>query len=177
MVSTDRIADTFICKYRPEFLISYGYRYILPTTILNHFLMRAINLHISFLPWNRGADPNFWSFYDDTPKGISIHHLDKGVDTGNILLQREVVMSEDDSLRTSYDRLQESVQQLFKETWSPLLSRTPDSGKCQMPGSGTFHRSMDLQPLRHLLRCGWDTPVIEIRHAGEEARLQRQDEC
>ncbi len=49
-----------------------------------------INLHISFLPWNRGAHPNFWSFYDDTPKGVTIHLIDEGIDTGAIIYQKEI---------------------------------------------------------------------------------------
>ncbi|MCL0081308.1 hypothetical protein M1N64_03665 [Peptococcaceae bacterium] len=50
---------------------------------MDKFQGRAINLHISFLPWNRGADPNFWSFIENAPVGVSIHYLDEGIDTGD----------------------------------------------------------------------------------------------
>ena len=51
-------------------VISFGYRHI-----LNHNLIRKagcpiFNLHMSYLPYNRGAHPNFWSFYDNTPSGV-----------------------------------------------------------------------------------------------------------
>ncbi|HUX61123.1 MAG TPA: formyltransferase family protein, partial [Ignavibacteriaceae bacterium] len=59
-----------------DFIVSYGYRNIIGKPVLDKFQGRAINLHISYLPWNRGADPNLWSFFDNTPKGVTIHFLD-----------------------------------------------------------------------------------------------------
>ena len=41
-----------------DFMISFGYRYIVSKKILDYFKGKAINLHISYLPWNKGADPN-----------------------------------------------------------------------------------------------------------------------
>ena len=61
-----------------DWIVSYGYRYIITQDILDAVRGQAINLHISLLPWNRGADPNLWSFLDDTPKGITIHYIDSG---------------------------------------------------------------------------------------------------
>ena len=45
-----------------DFIIAYGYRRKIETYILNKFPRRAINLHIAFLPYNRGADPNELQF-------------------------------------------------------------------------------------------------------------------
>ena len=47
-----------------------------------------INLHISYLPYNRGSYPNYWSFKENTPNGVSIHHIDDGIDTGPVLVQK-----------------------------------------------------------------------------------------
>ena len=38
-------------------------------------------MHISYLPFNRGAHPNYWSFKDNSPKGVTIHFIDNGIDT------------------------------------------------------------------------------------------------
>ena len=57
-------------------LVCHGYQHILRKPVLDRFPGRAINLHISYLPWNWGAVPNLWSFLEDTPKGVTIHHLD-----------------------------------------------------------------------------------------------------
>ena len=59
-----------------DLVISFGYRKILNKSLLKKLVRPAINLHISYLPYNRGAHPNFWSFIDNTPKGVSIHEID-----------------------------------------------------------------------------------------------------
>ena len=85
----DKITVDYVLENKFNFLISYGYRYVLKKEILDLFPNRAINLHISYLPYNRGSDPNFWSFIDGTPKGVTIHYLDEGVDTSDIIVQRK----------------------------------------------------------------------------------------
>lgn len=144
---------------KADFLISYGYRHILKQDILDLFLPnRAINLHISLLPWNRGADPNLWSFIDNTPKGVTIHYLDSGVDTGDIILQSEVKMYDDDTLKTSYDRLQDSIQSLFKQNWASIKS-----GNCprlKQTGKGSLNKSKDKENI--ILEQGFDTLVAVL---------------
>ena len=51
-----------------DLIISYGYRHIFTNSFLKKVSAPIINLHISFLPFNRGAHPNFWSFVENTPK-------------------------------------------------------------------------------------------------------------
>jgi len=77
--TADKLSAKDVAKQGYSFLVSYGYRHILRKDILDVFPGRAINLHISYLPWNRGADPNFWSFIEDTPKGVTIHYLPESV--------------------------------------------------------------------------------------------------
>ena len=89
-----------------DYLISYNYSHIIKSELLNLFPHSALNLHISYLPWNKGADPNIWSFLDDTPKGVSIHYIDKGLDTGDILGQRELFFdNEKETLESTYTLL------------------------------------------------------------------------
>jgi methionyl-tRNA formyltransferase len=140
-----------------DFLLSYRYRHILPREVLDRFPGRAINLHISLLPWNRGADPNLWSFLEDTPKGVTIHVLDAGIDRGPILIQQEVAHASDDTLRTSYDRLATTIEQLLAENWA--LIRAGGIRPTPQPSKGSLHRSRDKERYMHLLTQGWDTPV------------------
>ena len=49
-----------------DFVVSFGYKHILSKEIINRLGCPIFNLHISLLPLNRGAHPNFWSFYDNT---------------------------------------------------------------------------------------------------------------
>lgn len=137
-----------------DFIISYGYRYIISKDIINRFENRIINLHISYLPWNRGADPNLWSFIEDTPKGVTIHYIDKGIDTGNIIFQELIYYNiKRDTLRTVYKRLTKTIEKSFKETW-------PDIRKNKAKGS--YHNSKDKAVFEHLLIDGWDTKIKDV---------------
>ena len=140
-----------------QYLASYGYRHIIPASVLAMLPNRAINLHISLLPWNRGSDPNLWSFLDDTPRGVTIHVLDAGLDTGPVLAQRPVDYEPEDTLATSYQRLRATTEDLFGEMW-PRLRIDSVSSRPQV-GKGTFHRLRDKEHYAHLLTDGWNTSV------------------
>ena len=79
-----------------DFVVSYGYRHILKPGVIEGLGCPIFNLHISYLPYNRGAHPNFWSFYENTPAGVTIHLIDNGVDTGPIVKQKYVIFKEDE---------------------------------------------------------------------------------
>lgn len=152
-------------------LVSHGYRHILRPPVLDLFPGRAVNLHISLLPWNRGADPNLWSFLEDTPKGVTIHHLDPGVDTGDVIAQREVVMNPGDTLRSSYARLQEEILSLFREQWPAIRAGT--APRTPQATAGTAHRLKDKEPYLDALALGWDTPVADLTAYGVRRGLRR----
>jgi methionyl-tRNA formyltransferase len=143
-----------------DFIISYGYRYIIKPDIVRKFKNKAINLHISYLPWNKGADPNLWSFLEDSPKGVTIHYIDSGLDTGDIIVQKEVQYHEDDTLRTTYERLTQTIEQLFMEYW-PLIREGKVKGIPQ-PMGGSYHKLKDKEKYLHLLTDGWDTPIRNL---------------
>lgn len=48
---------------------------------------------MSYLPYNKGTHPNYWSFIENTPKGVMIHEIDKGIDTGNIIVQKKIKLN------------------------------------------------------------------------------------
>ena len=143
-----------------DFLVSYGYRHILKKDVLDKFPNRAINIHISLLPWNRGADPNLWSFLENTPKGVTIHYIDFGIDTGDILVQQEVDFSAEETLRTSYDKLSRVAQELFKRYWVEI--RDGRIKPKPQPRGGSYHRLQERTQYEYLLTKGWDTPVNQL---------------
>lgn len=158
----DRIEPDMIDRHSITLLISYGYRHIIRREVLDKVPDRAINLHISLLPWNRGADPNLWSFAENTPKGVTIHHLDEGIDTGDIIVQREVSFNNThETLATTYQRLHAEIQELFKQHWHEIKAGTIE--RKQQTGEGSFHLSRDKESLAHLLSDGWDTPVSVLQ--------------
>src|SRR5580692_1329525 len=122
--TADRLDEAFLDRNAADFLVSHGFRHILRPDVLDLFPQRAVNLHISHLPWNRGADPNLWSFIENSPKGVSIHYLDAGIDTGDIIAQKLVEFGAGETLRSTYTRLQEEIAQLFAEHWSRIRAGT-----------------------------------------------------
>lgn len=155
-----------------DVIVSYGYRRIIPKHIIEGFKKPIINLHISYFPWNKGADPNFWSWYDDTPKGVTIHEIDSGVDTGGIILQREVKFGplggrgvRGETLESTYWKLRANIEELFNENWPQLLDmpRIPHSG-------GSSHKLEDLKRIWKFYPRGWDTPVNFVRQSAERQR-------
>lgn len=154
-----KLDPLFIGSY--DFLISYGYRYILKPDVLNLFPDRAINLHISYLPWNRGADPNYWSWVDDTPKGVTIHHIDSGIDTGDIIAQQQVYLPKTHTLASSYRQLQHLMETMFTLVWPYIEMGT--APRFKQVGEGSFHLSKEKPELPN----GWDTPVNCLRRRDE----------
>jgi methionyl-tRNA formyltransferase len=143
----------------PDSLVSHGYRHILKREVFE-LVPVAINLHISYLPWNRGADPNLWSWLEGTPKGVSVHHMDEGIDTGAVIAQRKVEFGPGETLASSYRRLQEEIVSLLKTNWLSIRAGTAEARPQQ--GRGSFHRVADRTAVAHLLTRGWDTPVADL---------------
>lgn len=171
--TSERIMSEFIKYKNIGFIVSYGYRHILKKNILELLPNRAINLHISYLPWNRGADPNLWSFVEDTPKGVTIHYLDEGMDTGDIIVQEEVIFNKDqETLATSYEKLRITIQELFKQHWRDIKS-----GNCKRQkqvGKGTMHKVKDKERIFHLLTDGWNTPVSILEENAADMKMSKQ---
>jgi methionyl-tRNA formyltransferase len=154
----------------PSIAVLHGHRQILTVDEIEKFAL-CINVHISLLPYNRGADPNLWSHLDGTPAGVTIHVVDAGVDTGPIIAQRRVTFPSDATLATSYAQLQETAVALFAETWPAIKAGTYVS--TPQPAGGTSHRSADRARVMHLLHKGWDTPIADLAKARAELALGR----
>ncbi len=157
MITEAPIDFRFIEQYLPAFLVSYGYRHIISPDILWHMGTRAINLHCGYLPYNRGAHPNFWSWVEGTPKGVTIHAIDAGIDTGDILVQREVKLSLTSDFDLTYRLLQLAMVDLFKENWDAIragtIERKPQTMKT------VLHKKADIEPYLKFMPQGWDTPI------------------
>jgi len=138
---SEKLAAQYIEGLSPDMVISYNYRYIISEDVINSMNHRIINLHISMLPYNRGAHPNLWSFLNNTPKGVTIHLVDKGIDTGDILLQKEVCLDEQrETLETSYKHLHNEIQQLFIDNWDDIRCFRVPSKKQPKEGSANSQK-------------------------------------
>ena len=126
-----------------DLVISFGYRYIFKKKDLKKLNRPIINLHMSYLPYNKGSHPNFWSFFDNTPSGVTIHIVDGGVDTGPIVFQKYVnFTSKENTFSKTYEALFHELETLFKDNLHDLLSNNWTATK--QKGAGSHHRTKDL---------------------------------
>lgn len=139
-------------------IVSYRYREKLPFEFLINY--RCINLHTSFLPYNKGAYPNFFSHWDNTPTGVTIHRMSANIDEGNILLQKEVDFRPHITLKNSWEKLNAVVQNLFYEN-IPTLIDSKNHGAEQV-GEGTSHKKKDFEEISPYLKDGWNTLIADI---------------
>jgi len=75
---------------QPDIILSVLFGYKLSSKVLTIPSKGCINLHPSYLPFNRGVYPNVWAIIDGTPAGVTLHYMDEGFDTGDIIAQRKV---------------------------------------------------------------------------------------
>tara|TARA_B100001540_G_C15690962_1_gene589240 strand:- start:436 stop:1020 length:585 start_codon:yes stop_codon:yes gene_type:complete len=110
-----------INKY--DLCISYGYRRILNYKTLKQLKRPIVNLHISYLPYNKGIYPNLNAFINNTPKGVTIHEIDKGIDTGKIIFQKKINLkiSEKTTFRDTYKILRNEMEKLFFKHFKSLI--------------------------------------------------------
>ena len=147
-----------------DFVISFGYRHIIKEDVINYFGNKIINLHIALLPFNRGSHPNFWSFWDGTPAGVTIHLVDKGIDTGDILHQKTVTFAKsEDTFTKTYSRLIKEIECLFKDNFNNILNCVTIPTK--QKGEGSYHKSSDLPLIK-----SWDVNIKNFMKENEHTK-------
>lgn len=144
-----------------DFIVSDRARFLISEDIINHFNKKIINLHPSFLPWCRGYHPNYWSIKKNLPHGVTIHYIDKNIDTGDILLQKEVSYKKNDTLRTSYNRLRFEMLNLFVNNWEKIRNNKIKSFKQDNSINSIFYKK-DFNGIFEKLSKGWDTSIKDI---------------
>ena len=149
--SDDKITDT----YYFDIAISFGYQYIISRDILRNKDCPIVNLHLGYLPYNRGSNPNFWSFYESTPSGITIHMIDSGIDTGDIICRKQIAFDKGEkTFRQTYGRLRNEIEILFVDWKDSIISKEFTTFP-QETEFGTYHRDADL-PKEFV---GWDADI------------------
>lgn len=126
-----------------DLVIGIHFPYLVPAEVLSMPRLGVLNLHPAYLPFNRGWHTPSWAILDGTPVGATLHLMDVGVDSGDIVHQRELRVSPGDTANSLYVRLKQLELEVFREAWpaiaSGTLSRTPQPFE-----TGTSHSRADL---------------------------------
>lgn len=95
-----------IREAKPDMIVVTAFGQILSKEILTMPKYGCINVHASLLPKYRGAAPIQWSLLDgESETGVTIMQMDEGIDTGDILMQKVVPISSEETGGGLYDRL------------------------------------------------------------------------
>lgn len=159
---TNKLTVEMAEQLAPSFVVSFNYRHLISEEVLDLLPGRVINLHTSLLPYNRGSAPNFFSFLEDTPKGVTIHFVDSGLDTGDILCQKELCFDEgEESFATTYDKLLGEIKRLFQENWQAI--RAGELKPVRQQGEGTCHRMRELEAIREEHPFVWGDNIADYK--------------
>lgn len=99
-----------------ELVLLAGFMRIVGTELLRAYPHRIVNIHPSLLPKHRGL--RAWEqalAAGDTVAGCTVHYVDEGIDTGEIIAQAEVDVMPDDTAETLHARIQEAEHVLYPE--------------------------------------------------------------
>ncbi len=129
---------------KADLIISFGYRKIIKSSHLKFPKRPIINLHISYLPYNRGSHPNFWSFVEKTIKGVTIHEIDSKIDNGPIILRKKVIFKnkKDLTFTETHKILIKTIEKLFIQNYDQIISGNYSRKKINF--KGTFHKASQL---------------------------------
>lgn len=104
-------------SFEADLFVVAAYGQILPKAVLSLPKFGAVNVHASLLPKYRGPAPIAWAILNGERKtGITTMLMDEGMDTGDILLQSEISVREEDTTETLQDRLASLGAQVLSET-------------------------------------------------------------
>jgi phosphoribosylglycinamide formyltransferase-1 len=117
------IHDTLI-KYDIELVVLSGYMRILTPTFVSKWKGKLINIHPSLLPKYPGAHAHRDALEDGANMtGCTVHLVDEGVDTGEIIAQEEVEILDGDTIEELQERVKKIEHQLYPKVLDTFCSK------------------------------------------------------
>lgn len=108
---------------KPDLAVVVAYGRILPKELLEVPALGCVNVHGSLLPKYRGAAPIQWSVLNgDAVGGITTMYMAEGLDSGDMILQEETPIGENETAGELYERLSQIGASLLSETVKQILS-------------------------------------------------------
>ncbi|BDV44743.1 methionyl-tRNA formyltransferase [Geotalea uraniireducens] len=124
----------------PDLIVVVAFGQILPQALLDIPRLGCINIHASLLPRYRGAAPINWCLINgETETGITTMLMDAGLDTGDMLVKRQLAITPDEDAQALHDRLSQLGAETIDETLNQLQAGTlqrqkqDDTQSCYAP--------------------------------------------
>jgi len=124
-----------IKKLKPDLIMSLGWRRLIPKSIFQIPKYGTLNLHDSLLPKYGGFAPINWAIINgESEIGVTMHFVDEGIDSGNILLQRKISVKPDDTVYDVYKKALKQTDFLVQkslelvQSQNQITKKTTDKG-------------------------------------------------
>ncbi len=156
-------AVNVIEEAKPDLIVVAAFGQILPKAVLDLPKYGCINVHASLLPAYRGAAPIQWAILDGQEKtGVTIMYMNEGLDTGDILMQKEIAIAPDETGGSLHDKLAELGAEALCEALPGVID-----GTLKPVPQGEMTTPYAKQLTKEMGRLDFD------RHAEELARYVR----
>lgn len=101
----------------PELIVIADFNQLIPKNIIEIPPLGCLNMHPSLLPKYRGRAPVNWAIINgETETGLTIHFIDEGMDTGDILIQERIEIKETDTIKTIHEKMFEAYPKLLRQS-------------------------------------------------------------
>jgi len=146
----DEPAVQTLGSWRPDLLVVVGYLAILKRPVRDLPPLGAINIHAGLLPRYRGRAPLSWAILNgETEAGLTVHYIDRGVDSGPVIAQRRYRIGPDETAGELYGRIQADIPEFLLEVVErfeagPVEGTPQDETKALcLPLIGSEHARID----------------------------------
>lgn len=137
-------------------VVSAGNTFLIPADIIAREHLTIVNWHNALLPEHKGRNAESWSIYEgDALTGITWHMIAPEVDSGDIIVQREIPIDDRVTALGLYQRQCDAGLQAFREVLDPLLEGRCVLRKQRESGTAALHLSRDV-PNGGELDLQWD---------------------
>lgn len=131
-----------------DYFIGIHFPYLIPKEVLIIPKIGVLNLHPSFLPYNKGWNTPSWAILDKTPYGATLHFMDQTLDDGDIIHQKRIDVLPDDTANSLYKKTLKLEEEVFFEAFDELISLKPSRQK--QISKGTAYKKRDLKSIQEI---------------------------
>lgn len=187
---------SFLEQTKPDLLVVIGWYHMIPKQLLEKYTFTGI--HASLLPNYSGGAPLVWAIINgEENTGLTYFYFDQGVDSGDIIAQKEITIDTDDTIKTVYAKVEVEAKNILNE-YLPLLAdgKAPrikqDESKRQIypqrnPADGLIDWTWDNRKIKNFIRAQtkpypgaftiinnkkvtiWDADIADIKNENEHS--------
>jgi len=163
IVSPEPYDADSVDDFSPDIILSSGYDRLLKPKTIQRFSQRIINLHAAYLPWARGIGTTLFAPMLRYPYGVSVHFINEGLDTGNLISRKLIQPDPNDTLRTFYSKLLTATEELFFEIFPKIVTGQINGVPQEELGEINTHRSrLQFESLLDVCPNGYDTLILDL---------------